>query len=410
MATYRYLARNWEGETAAGTLSAAGQREALEQLRAQELFVIQLKEQSAALQLKDSPSFKSLLARLQERKPKSRDFMVFCRQFAAMLQAGITVLQVLKIQAQQTENRALREQLREVTVEVERGGAFAGALEKQGGFFPRIMTSMVEAGEAGGILDAVMERLAAHFENQHDLEEKIRTATMYPLIVSMLTVAVMGLMVFFVLPQFAGIFEEMGFEMPLLTRILLALSGFVTGYWYLVIPLLVLLAGALLRYVRTPDGRRRLDRAQLRLPVYGKIYSNMIVARFARTLGVLLASGVGLLQSLELVEKVINNVVLAAALTEAQRMIRQGRPLALPLAASGLFPPMLVEMIHVGEESGSLDSMLSRTADFYEGELTFTLDRLSSVIEPVLIIFVGLFVGILLISIIQPMFGIYEMI
>lgn len=409
MPTFRYVAKNWEGETDAGTFSAPNLREAIEHLRAQELFVISIKEQAAALQRQEA-SLERFRARLQERKPKSRDFMIFCRQFATMLQAGINVLQILKIQAQQAENRALKERLLEVSLDVERGGTLAGALEKHGNFFPKIITSMVEAGEAGGILDAVMERLAAHFENQHDLEEKIRTATLYPIIVSELAVAVMALMVFFVLPQFSRIFEDMGFEMPFLTRALLGLSRFVTGYWYLIIALLLLIIIALRRYLRTPQGRERFDRIQLRLPLYGKIYSTMIVARFSRTLGTLLVSGVGLVPALELVEKVINNVVLVDALTEARRVIRQGQALALPLAASGLFPPMLVEMINIGEESGALDSMLSRTADFYEGELTFILDRLSSIIEPVLLIAVGLFVGLLMVSIIQPMFGIYEMI
>ena len=409
MPTFRYVAKNWEGETDSGTFSAPNLREAIEHLRAQELFVISIKEQAAALQRQEA-SLERFRARLRDKKPKSRDFMIFCRQFATMLQAGINVLQILKIQAQQSENSALKERLIEVSIDVERGGTLAGALEKHGNFFPKIITSMVEAGETGGILDTVMERLAAHFQNQHDLEEKIRSATMYPIIVCGLAVAVMGLMVFFVLPQFARIFEEMGCEMPFLTRALLGLSGFVTGYWYLLLPMLLLLAVALTRYLRTPQGRERFDRIQLRMPLYGKIYSTMIVARFARTLGTLLASGVGLVQALELVEKVINNVVLAGALTESRRVIRQGQALALPLAASGIFPPMLVEMIHTGEESGALDSMLARTADFYEGELTFILDRLSTIIEPVLLIAVGLFVGILLISIIQPMFGIYEMI
>ena len=236
MPTFRYVAKNWEGETDSGTFSAPNLREAIEHLRAQELFVISIKEQAAALQRQEA-SLERFRARLRDKKPKSRDFMIFCRQFATMLQAGINVLQILKIQAQQSENSALKERLIEVSLDVERGGTLAGALEKHGNFFPKIITSMVEAGEAGGILDAVMERLAAHFENQHDLEEKIRTATTYPIIVSGLAVAVMALMVFFVLPKFSEIFESMGFEMPFLTRALLGLSRFVTGYWYLIIAL-----------------------------------------------------------------------------------------------------------------------------------------------------------------------------
>jgi len=405
---FRYLAKNIEGMSESGTLTASDRREALAKLRAQNLYVVRISEQAVALQ-QEAP-FAGLRARLQERKPKSRDFMVFCRQFATMMQAGITVLQILKIQAQQSENALLKGRLRDISLEVERGGDLAGAMEKHGDLFPQIIISMVKAGEAGGILDEVMDRLAIHFENQHDLEEKIRSATTYPIIVSCLAVVVMAVMVFFVLPQFADIFDEMGFEMPLLTRALLVFSAFVTGYWYIFIPLLLIAVLALRRYMGTPRGRKQFDRLQLQLPIYGKIYGTMIVARFSRTLATLLASGVSLIQALELVEKVINNTALAGALIEARRVIRQGQALAMPLAASGLFPPMLVEMVHIGEESGALDGMLERTADFYEGELTFVLDRLSAIIEPVMLIAVGLFVGLLLISIIQPMFGIYEMI
>ncbi len=409
MPTFRYVARTMEGESSTGTISAPALREALEQLRAQDLFVISIREHGAGLQRREA-SLDQLFARFREKKPKNRDFMVFCRQFATMLQAGITVLQILKIQAQQAENDTLKEKLRDVALDVERGGALAGALAKHGDFFPRIIVSMVEAGEAGGILDTVMERLAEHFQNQHDLEEKIRSSTMYPIIVSALAIVVMAVMVFFVLPRFSMIFESMGLEMPFFTRSLLALSSFITGYWYILLALLLMLGLALRRYLRTPQGRERFDWLQLRLPIYGKIYRTMIVARFSRTLGTLLASGLGIVAGLELVEKVLNNVVLAGALAEARRVIRQGQTLALPLAASGLFPPMVVEMVHIGEESGSLDSMLERTAEFYEGELSFYLDRLGSVIEPVLIVFVGIFVAILLLSIIQPMMGIYQMI
>ncbi|NLA45997.1 MAG: type II secretion system F family protein [Firmicutes bacterium] len=410
MPTFRYVAKNMEGETDAGTLSAPDLRGAVEQLRARDLFVISIREHGAGLQHQEV-SLEQIRSRIKAgKKPKSRDFMVFCRQFATMLQAGITVLQILKIQAQQAENDTLKEKLRDVALDVERGGALAGALAKHGDFFPRIIVSMVEAGEAGGILDTVMERLAEHFQNQHDLEEKIRSSTMYPIIVSALAIVVMAVMVFFVLPTFAKIFEEMGVDLPFFTSALIGLSRFLLRYWYLILGLLLLSAVLLYRYARTPQGRRRFDQLRLRLPVYGKIYSTAIVARFSRTLGTLLSSGVGLVTALELVEKVINNIVLSDVMIEARRVIRQGQMLALPLAASGLFPPMLVEMVHIGEESGALDGMLSRTADFYEGELTFILDRLSTIIEPVLLIGVGLFVALLLISIIQPLFGIYELI
>ena len=406
MPTFRYVAKNWAGESREGECSAANLGEAIEQLRSQELFVINIKEQSTLLQL--SSPLAGLNIKLSEKKPKSRDFMVFCRQFATMLQAGIPVLQILKILAQQSENEALREKLREITVDVERGSDLAGAMKKHGDFFPRIIVSMVETGEAGGILDTIMERLADHFQRQHDLEAKIRSATIYPAVVTVLAVLVLLLMIFFVLPRFAEMLDPMGVEMPLITRVIMALADLFIRFWYLALGLLALLAFLLGRYLKTERGRAAFDRLRLNLPIFGPLYTKMITARFTRTLATLLASGVALLSALELVEKVIDNRVLSGVLAETAQAIRRGQNIFVPLAESAIFPPMMVEMVHVGEESGTLDEMLSRSADFYEAEVTYFLDRLAAIIEPVLLIAVGFIVALLLISIMTPMLKMYE--
>ncbi|MGB3914636.1 MAG: type II secretion system F family protein [Dethiobacteria bacterium] len=406
MPTFRYVAKNWAGESREGECSAANLGEAIEQLRSQELFVINIKEQSTLLQL--SSPLAGLNIKLSEKKPKSRDFMVFCRQFATMLQAGIPVLQILKILAQQSENEALREKLREITVDVERGSDLAGAMKKHGDFFPRIIVSMVETGEAGGILDTIMERLADHFQRQHDLEAKIRSATIYPAVVTVLAILVLLLMIFFVLPRFAEMLDPMGVEMPLITRVIMALADLFIRFWYLALGLLALLAFLLGRYLKTEHGRAAFDRLRLNLPIFGPLYTKMITARFTRTLATLLASGVALLSALELVEKVIDNRVLSGVLAETAQAIRRGQNIFVPLAESAIFPPMMVEMVHVGEESGTLDEMLSRSADFYEAEVTYFLDRLAAIIEPVLLIAVGFIVALLLISIMTPMLKMYE--
>ncbi len=406
MPTFRYVAKNWAGESREGECSAVNLGEAIEQLRSQELFVINIKEQSTLLQL--SSPLAGLNIKLSEKKPKSRDFMVFCRQFATMLQAGIPVLQILKILAQQSENEALREKLREITVDVERGSDLAGAMKKHGDFFPRIIVSMVETGEAGGILDTIMERLADHFQRQHDLEAKIRSATIYPAVVTVLAILVLLLMIFFVLPRFAEMLDPMGVEMPLITRVIMALADLLIRFWYLALGLLALLAFLLGRYLKTERGRAVFDRLRLNLPIFGPLYIKMITARFTRTLATLLASGVALLSALELVEKVIDNRVLSGVLAETAQAIRRGQNISVPLAESAIFPPMMVEMVHVGEESGTLDEMLSRSADFYEAEVTYFLDRLAAIIEPVLLIAVGFIVALLLISIMTPMLKMYE--
>ncbi len=404
MQNFQYVAKDWNGETSEGRLSAANRSEALEKLRAQDLFVISIKEQSAAERMGLSLSgFK-----LGKGKPKSRDFMVFCRQFTTMLQSGINVLQVLKTLAEQSENEALREKLGEITLDVERGSDLAGAMKRHGDFFPEIITSMVEVGEAGGLLDTVMDRLADHFERQHDLEAKIRSATTYPLVISVFAVGVLFMMMFFVLPRFATMFEPMGIEMPALTRVLLGFADLITRFWYIAIVLLILLIFLGRRYFKSEEGRLVMDRFSLRAPVFGPIYTKMLTARFTRTLATLLSSGVTLVSALELTEAVVGNRVLSEVLAKTGQAIRRGQNISQPLGESGVFPPMMVRMVDIGEESGSLDEMLSRTADFYEADVTYFLDRLATIIEPLLLIFIGVIVALLLLSIFTPLLKMYQ--
>lgn len=403
MQTFQYVAKDWNGETSEGRCSAANRSEALEKLRAQDLFVISIREQSAAQRIGLSGfSFK------RKSKPKSRDFMVFCRQFTTMLQAGITVLQVLKTLAEQSENEALREKLGEITLDVERGSDLAGAMKKHGDFFPEIITSMVEVGEAGGLLDTVMERLSDHFERQHDMEAKIRSATTYPLVISVFAIGVLFMMMFFVLPRFATMFEPMGIEMPALTRALLGFANLLTRFWYLGLALLILLIFLGRRYFKTEEGRLLKDRFSLKAPVFGAVYTKMLTARFTRTLATLLSSGVTLVSALELVEAVVGNRVLSEVLAKTGQAIRRGQNISQPLGASGVFPPMMVRMVDIGEESGSLDEMLSRTADFYEADVTYFLDRLATIIEPLLLIVIGVVVALLLLSIFTPLLKMYQ--
>lgn len=406
MQTFHYVAKNWNGETSEGRCSAADRSEALEKLRAQDLFVISIKEQSAAQRIGLSQSGFSF--KLGRGKPKSRDFMVFCRQFTTMLQSGINVLQVLKTLAEQSENEALKEKLVQITLDVERGSDLAGAMKKHGEFFPQIITSMVEVGEAGGLLDTVMERLADHFERQHDLETKVRSATTYPLVISVFAVAVLFMMMFFVLPRFATMFEPMGIEMPAITRVLLGAADLLTRFWYIALAALALLIFLGQRYLKTEEGRLLSDRLMLRLPVFGPIYTKMLTARFTRTLSTLLSSGVTLVSALELVEKVVGNRVLSGVLAKTGQAIRRGQNISQPLGESGVFPPMMVRMVDIGEESGSLDEMLSRTADFYESDVTYFLDRLATIIEPLLLIVIGFVVALLLLSIFTPLLKMYQ--
>ncbi len=400
--TYRFVAKDWQGFTRDGYHSAGSLREALDNLRGQNLIVLKIHEKSGA-------ATRGARGLPFKKKVKARDLMLFCRQFGTMIAAGMTALHALQVLVLQTEHPELRERLRRIAHALEKGSTMEDAFGAHPDLLPQILINMIAAGEAGGILEEVLERLADHFQKQHDLEEKIRSATTYPVVITVVMFLVMCVMVFFVLPRFADIFESIGgIQLPLITRLLLGTVNFVLHYWYLVLGAVILLVAGLLYAINTPGGRLRFDRLKLKAPVFGSIYTKTVIARFARTLSTLMVSGVGLLPSLELVEKVIDNVVLGQSLKQVGEAIRTGQSISLPLRASAIFPPLVVEMVHVGEETGGLDEMLRRTADFYEAEVAYVVDRLGTIIEPVLILVIGLFVGLLIISIITPLFQIYQ--
>lgn len=401
--TYRFVAKDWQGYTRDGYHSAGNLREALDNLHSQNLVVLQIREQTGGTE-------KGIASRVNlfKKKAKARDFMLFCRQFGTMLSAGMTALHALQVLVQQMEHLEFQEKIRRVAHDLEKGSTMEDAFGAHLDFFPKILVNMIAAGETGGILDEVLERLADHFQKQHDLEEKLRSATTYPVVITVVMFLVMSVMVFFVLPRFADIFDSIGIQLPLITRLLLGTVNFVLHYWYLVLGAMILLVAGLVYAINTPGGRLRFDRLKLKAPIFGPIYTKTVIARFARTLSTLMVSGVGLLPSLELVEKVIDNVVLGRSLEDVGEAVRTGQSISVPLRASAIFPPLVVEMVHVGEETGGLDEMLRRTADFYEAEVAYVVDRLGTIIEPVLILVIGFFVGLLIISIITPLFQIYQ--
>jgi len=375
--------------------------------------VVDVKERSgraASAEARQDSIAEKLKSLTFKKKVTSRDFMVFCRQFATMIKAGMNVLRCLQVLSHQVDHPDFQERLQAIAINVEKGKTLTESLREYRDFFPSLLINMVEAGEAGGVLDTVLERLAEHFEKQHDLEQKLRSATLYPIVVSAVALIVLSVLVLFVLPQFSQIFVQMGVDMPWITRAILGLSDFVISFWYLVVALIIIVVVTLRRYIKTEKGRENLDSFRLKAPIYGPIYCKTIYARFARTLSTLLASGVNLLTALELVERVLDNVVVGATLEKTRDEVERGQVLAQPLAASGHFPPLLIAMTEVGEESGDLDGMLSRAADFFENEVSYVVDRLSTIIEPVLIVLIGGIVGLIVASIILPMFEIYQMI
>ncbi len=351
-----------------------------------------------------------LLERLGYRPYSSRDLMLFCRQLATMLQAGIPLLQSLKVLAGQLENRAFRTKIDLAQKTIEEGLSFAESLARQGDFFPPLLPGMVETGETAGVLDTIMERLAEHYEKQHDLEAKLRSATAYPLFICAVALVVILVMIIFVLPQFANIFNAFGMKMPLFSRIMLQIGKLTAAFWPLLFLLPLLFFITLKQFTKTDRGRLVVDRFKLRLPIFGKIYRQTAAARFARSLSTLLASGITLHQALNLADRVAGNLVFSQAIADLGEALTRGDSLSAPLNEACCFPPLLVEMIRVGEESGTLDYTLNKTALFYEREVAYQVDRLGSMLEPILLLVVGLFIGLLVYAVMSPMYQVFQMI
>lgn len=406
--TFRFTARDWNGKKVRGELAAADRGEALEMLQGRNLVLLELKKQHPVLKAIKQATLKGLYF-LGYRAYTSRELMIFCRQFATMLRAGINVMQCLEILSGQKELAALRKEISTAAQEVERGGSLSSGLQGSKNSLPPLMISMVEAGEASGKLDLIMDKMAEHFEKQHDFNEKIRSATLYPCFMILVSVVVLTVMVIFVLPQFSAIFNAMGMEMPLYTRFLLTLVAILSNYKFLFIAVLILSFLGVIYFSRTEKGRRFYDRLRLDLPFIGTIYTQTLAARFARTMSTLLASGINLHSALLLTDKVVGNVIVSDSILTLSASLHQGEGLSGPMRHVGYFPTLLTEMVRIGEETGNLDHTLESTAQFYEKEVSYVVERLGTILEPVLLLIVGLFIGLLVFSILSPMYRVFEM-
>lgn len=392
-----YKAKDRKGRMLSGSILADNPAAVAAHVRDQGYIALQIRAQNT----------RSLNARLQElKKVKLKELAVFARQFATMLTAGIPLTSCLNILIEQTENSRLKTALQDIYKRVQDGEPLSQALASYPRIFPSIMYNMMEAGEVGGMLDNVLERLAVHFEKEHKLNEKVKSAMTYPAVVMTLAISAVIFILTFVLPTFVKMFADMKIELPLLTRMLLALSGAIRDYIF-IWPLAVLgFMYGLLRAYRTPATRLYIDALLLRLPIIGPLARKVAIARFSRTLGTLLHGGVPILLALEVVAKTMGNAAMIQSLNTAKDNVREGLGLAQTLQASNVFTPMVVQMVAVGEESGSLDSMLEKIADFYESEVDDMVGRLSSIIEPVIVAFLGIVIGVIIVAIMLPMFDI----
>jgi type IV pilus assembly protein PilC len=335
---------------------------------------------------------------------KLSDLAIFCRQFSTMQDAGVSIVRSLDVLAQQTQSPKLRRIIMDIQAEVEAGQTLSKAMSKYPNVFSNLFIGLIRAGEVGGVLEESLQRLAAFLEADVALRRKVRAAMTYPTIVVIAALAIVIGLVTFILPRFFDVFRDLNIkEFPVMTQMLMDFSNFLTSRWYVMIAIVALVVIAFRMFVRTRIGRRLYDRLKLKLPVFGPLNHKIALARFSRTLSTLLSSGVPILQALETVAGTVANEIIAEAVMEARARIREGDRIGPPLEKSGMFPPMVVHMISIGEESGALDQMLSKVADFYESEVESTLQSLTSAIEPVLIVLLGGMVGFIVISLLLPL-------
>lgn len=399
---YAYKVRDAQGRFTEGKVEAASEAAVADKLRAMGYVPLQVRPANVGMQREVKLGFK--------KRIKPRDLAVFARQFATMIDAGLTMLRALSIMAEQVENPELRKVLRAVKQDVEAGHSLSSALGKWPRVFPPLMVSMAKAGEAGGFLDTAMRQIADNFEAEVKLRSKIKAALTYPTVVFVLAILMCIALLIFVVPVFKNMFEDLGGELPLPTRILVMLSAAMKY----VVPLGAVLTGAFVwwwrRYGRTERVRNVVDPLKLRLPVFGNLFRKLALARFARNFSTLLSAGVPILQALDIVSDTTGSVVIGRALAEVKESVRQGESVAGPLSHHDVFPPMVVQMIASGEESGAIDAMLAKIAEFYDAEVESMTEGLTALIEPLMIAFLGGLVGSMIVALYMPMFKIYDMI
>lgn len=396
--TYTYRARDRKGQLLTGSVLAENEAAAAGHIREQGYYITQIKEQGGA------GSFKGFVNSLH--RVSIKDLAIVCRQFSTMVDAGLPLVTCLNVLIEQTDNPRLKAALQDAYKKVKEGEALSRAMGEHPNVFPGLMVNMVEAGEVGGVLDTVLDRLAAHFEKEHKLNEKVKSAMTYPAVVISMAVLVVIFMLAFVLPTFMQMFAGMKVELPLPTRMLLAISKFLRSYVILLIISLIAAIYGLASAYRQEQTRKRLDQLLLCVPIVGVLMRKIAIARFSRTLSTLVRGGVPIIAALDVVKKTIGNLSMIDAITAAQASVREGMGLATTLSASKVLTPMVIQMVSIGEESGALDKMLEKIADFYESDVDDLVGRLSSVIEPILIGILGVVIGLIVISVVLPLFDV----
>jgi type IV pilus assembly protein PilC len=398
MTAFAYKARMLTGSATEGVIDAQDERGARELLRKQKLTVLQISEAGRSIVdvLENINPFKATV------RPK--DLVLFSRQLSTLVSAGIPLVQGLSILEEQVEGKFFRGVVKAIREDIEAGLSITDALRKHPTAFEELYCSMIKAGEVGGILDVILERLSAYLEAAEALKGKVKSAMMYPVVVSSVAAGVTFFLIIGVIPTFKKIFAGFGAELPVLTQFMISLSDFLRSFWYVVIITPIVLLVALRQYGKTDIGRKNIDEVLLKLPIFGILLKKVAVAKFTRTFGTLVKSGVPILQALETVAKTSGNRVIEIAIMAAREAVKEGERIAVPLKKSNVFPPMVVQMVAIGEETGNLDAMLNKIADFYDQEVDNAVKGLTSMIEPIIIVIMGIVIGFIVIAMFLPMF------
>ncbi len=404
--TFEYRAKDSDGKVKKGTIEAPTQTAAATALRGKGLSPLSLSETAAVNSgLKKEIKIPGLTDRV-----KAKEVAIFSRQFATMINAGLSLLRSLSILSDQTESKALADIIDLVKADVERGTSLSAAMEQHPKAFNQLYTAMVKAGEVGGVLDDTLLRLADTLEAQVALRSKIKSAMMYPIAVFGLVIFIVAAMIIFVVPMFEALYADLGGELPGATKFLLLLSKLVTTYWWAVIIVSVGSLVSFKRWIATTGGRSTFDAIKLKLPIFGNLIHKTAIARFSHTLAALTKTGVPILQAMDIVSDTAGNAVVARAVQDVKASVAEGESIAAPLRDHPVFPPMVVQMIAVGEETGALDTMLEKVGDFYDSEVEAMVEGLTSLIEPLLIVVLGATVGGMLIALYMPMFNIVNLV
>ena len=390
MPAFTYTARTAAGELRTATVEAATAQDVVAQLRRQRMTVVKVDENAKSRKVRGSI--------------KMRDIVIFTRQFSTMINAGLPLVQALDILAKQTENKVLAAATRDIVFDVESGHTVADALAKHPKAFSELYVNMVAAGEAGGILDTILMRLATFMEKNDALVRKVKGAMIYPGVIMSVAVIAIAVLLIFVIPVFQSMFEGIGMALPLPTRVVIGSSAFLRNFWWAVAGGLGVSVWLFRKYYATSSGKLVVDRALLRFPVLGDVLRKSAVSRFTRTLGTLISSGVSILDGLEITAKTAGNRVIQDAIMQSRASIAGGDTIAAPLQKSAVFPPMVISMIAVGEQTGGLDEMLSKIADFYDEEVDAAVSGLLSLLEPIMIVFLGAVVGGMVVAMYLPIF------